>query len=177
VPEIGSPNLTAETRRKAKVGKPKTLTVFAIQQLAHGLAAGFIGVPGVLALDGVHAALGRRLGWLCFTTLRTAVGKAGLVRLELKLLRANNANFNGKGHAVLGYREWESVVQKRLEPDQVFGLAFSLAWPFCNSTVYSTALQPYSFCSCAVFCFTNFLNESRLAAFFSPVFWRASVSA
>src|SRR6476646_5049001 len=28
-----------------------------------------------------------------------------------------------------------------------FGLAFSLACPFCNSTVYSTALQPYSFLS------------------------------
>src|ERR1700704_6222727 len=59
----------------------------------------------------------------------------------------------------------------------VFGLAFSLACPFCNSTVYSTALHPYSFCSCAVFCFTNFLNESRLAGLFSPAFLRASVSA
>src|SRR5215467_4057811 len=59
----------------------------------------------------------------------------------------------------------------------VFGFAFSLACTFCNSTVYSTALQPYSFCSWAVFCFTNFLNESRLAALFSPLFLRASVNA
>src|SRR5438270_8509431 len=58
-----------------------------------------------------------------------------------------------------------------------FGLAFSFACPPCISTVYSTALQPYFLRSCAVFCLTNFLNESRLAALLSPVLLRASVSA
>jgi hypothetical protein len=76
----------------------------------------------------------------------------------------------------LGYRERKKCF-KKAEKDQDFGLAFSLAWPFCNSTVYSTALQPYSFCSWVVFCLTNFLNESRFAELFSPVFLRASVSA
>src|SRR4029077_20897046 len=63
------------------------------------------------------------------------------------------------------------------ERNSHFGLAFNLACPFCSSTVYSTALQPYSFCNWVVFCFTNFLNESRLAGLFSPAFLRASVSA
>src|SRR5215472_6025018 len=59
----------------------------------------------------------------------------------------------------------------------VLGLAFSLTCPFCISTEYSTTLQPYSFFSCSVFWRTNFLKDSRLEEFFSPVVWRASARA
>src|SRR5262249_22616634 len=57
------------------------------------------------------------------------------------------------------------------------GFAFSLTCPPSSSTEYSTVLQPYSLRSCSVFWWTNFLNEARLAEFFSPAFCRASDKA
>jgi hypothetical protein len=75
------------------------LTVLAIQQFAHRLAAGFVRLFRILVLGAARAATGRGIGSVRLTALRATVGKAGLVRLKLKLLRADNADFNGKGHA------------------------------------------------------------------------------
>jgi hypothetical protein len=167
------------TRRAAPRSGKAALTVLAIQQFAHRLAAGFVRLFRILVLRAASAATGRRIGGVSFAASGTAVGKAGLVRLQLKLFCANHADFNGEGHDIFRIQGAGKVLFKKSRSGQAFGLAFSLAWPFCSSTVYSTALQPYSFCSCVVFCFTNFLNESKLAAaaLFSPVFLRASVSA
>src|SRR5579859_18617 len=61
------------------------LTILPIQQFAHCLAAGFVRFLGILVLGAARAATGRGIGSVRLTACRTAVGKAGLVRLELKL--------------------------------------------------------------------------------------------
>src|SRR5580698_1447564 len=84
---------------KSRTRQSKTaLAVLPIQQIAHCFPALFVRFLGRLALVAVHAALG---GWgFCFggAALRTVVGKAGLVRLELKLFRADSTGSDRKSH-------------------------------------------------------------------------------
>jgi hypothetical protein len=73
-----------DTESSPKIGKA-ALTVLAIQQLAHGLAAGFVRFFRILVLGAAHAARGCRLSSVSFAACRASVGEAGFVRLELKL--------------------------------------------------------------------------------------------
>lgn len=83
----------------SRANERRALAVFPVEQIAHGLAACFIGF-------GVHFAVGvayntllrQRLSRLRLAAGRTAVRKTGLVRLELELLRANCTNSNRKSH-------------------------------------------------------------------------------
>src|SRR5579863_7094264 len=85
-------------KRKGSYSARRQSAIFAIQQVAHGFPAGlvrfFLGLP----LDGIHTALRRRLPRLRLAALRTTIGKARLVGLQLKLLRTNTANLDGKRH-------------------------------------------------------------------------------
>ena len=75
------------------------LAVFAIQQIAHGFPAGGIPLAVGLAAGGFFLRLicqGRLVGGAAF---RTTVGKAGFIRLQLKLFSTNRASFDWKSHA------------------------------------------------------------------------------
>jgi hypothetical protein len=74
------------------------LAIFAIQQIAHGLLSCRVHFAGILALVGIHAALGYRGSLFGSAALRTAVGEPGLVRLELEFFRAVAADFDGESH-------------------------------------------------------------------------------
>jgi hypothetical protein len=79
------------------VGFP-ALAVFAIEEVAHGLTAGFVGFFCGLAFVGVHAIFCGGVVCFGFAALGTAVGKAGFVGFELELLFADSADFDGKRH-------------------------------------------------------------------------------
>src|SRR6185437_14592337 len=76
----------------------RVLAVFTIQKIAHGLPAGGIPFASSLAALGVHASGGCRTALVRLTAFRTAVGEAGLIRLQLKFFSANGASFNRKSH-------------------------------------------------------------------------------
>jgi len=73
-------------------------TLFAVKQIADGLAAGVVRFFRGLALVGVAAALVFCVGSFRLTASGTAVGKAGLAGLQLELLRTNGTDFDGKCH-------------------------------------------------------------------------------
>ena len=78
------------------------LTILAVKELAHRAPASLIRFSHSLAFIGVHAAL--RCGvitWFGSTALWARVGETGLIRLQLKLLPAEGADFNRKNHSVL----------------------------------------------------------------------------
>jgi hypothetical protein len=81
------------------------LAVLAVEEVAHRLAAGLVRFIRGLAFVGGHAALGcgtgcfGGAGFLC--ALGAAVCEAGFVGLQFKLLVADGADFDGKGHVRL----------------------------------------------------------------------------
>jgi len=77
--------------------------VFAVEEVAHGLTAGFVRLFGGLAFVGGHAAPGRGVGWfggvrLLLGALGAAVGEAGFVWFQLELFFADGADFDGERH-------------------------------------------------------------------------------
>lgn len=80
----------------------RRLTVLAVQEVADGFAAVFVGLGFGFALLGgePRTACG---GVLVFglTTGGAAVGKAGLVGLQLELFAADCAGSNGEGHGLI----------------------------------------------------------------------------
>lgn len=71
------------------------LAVPAIEQVANRFSPCFVGFRFRLALFGALGSIGRA-GLFRFAARRTAVGEAGLVRLEFKLFLTDNADFDGK---------------------------------------------------------------------------------
>src|SRR6476469_6654920 len=82
----------------ARFGNKAALTVFAIKQVAHSLPACLIRFFGGLAFVGIHTTLGWGLCVFRSAARWTMVGKAGLVRFQFELFRADGANFDGKFH-------------------------------------------------------------------------------
>jgi hypothetical protein len=74
------------------------LAVFAVEEIADGLAAGGVGFAGGLALVGVHGALGGGGGGVSSAAGRALMGKARLVGLEFEFLSADAAGFDGERH-------------------------------------------------------------------------------
>ena len=72
------------------------LAVFAVKQILHGLAAGFVLFARAAAIAGIHAALG--FGLLGLSAVRAAVGKARFPRLEFELFSASNTGFDRVSH-------------------------------------------------------------------------------
>ncbi|MFI5104365.1 MAG: hypothetical protein ACHP79_05525, partial [Terriglobales bacterium] len=72
-------------QRTQRAQSKLVLTIFAIKEVPHGLAAGLVGFLGRFAFVGVHAALGCGLDSLWLAARWAAVGETGLVRLQLKL--------------------------------------------------------------------------------------------
>ncbi len=87
-------------RRATRAEEPRSdLAIFAVQQITHRFSASFVRFCQSFALIGVHAPLGCGLIGLRLTASRTAVGKTGLPRLQLKLFPAGRANFDRKCHS------------------------------------------------------------------------------
>ena len=77
----------------------RPLAVLAVEKVAHGLAARRVGLGLNFALVGVHAVFSCRLRcFLRHAALRTAVGEARLVRLQLKFFTADDAGFDRECH-------------------------------------------------------------------------------
>jgi len=87
---------------KNSVKRGRELAVFAVEEIAHCLAPGFVGFLGGLAFFGAHAALsggaGRIGGGGFLCALGAAVGEAGFVGFEFELFFADGADFDGKRH-------------------------------------------------------------------------------
>jgi hypothetical protein len=66
------------------LGKP--LPILAVQKVAHRLPASRVCFTLILALDGIHAALGYGFNRLGGAALWAAVGETGFIGLQLKLL-------------------------------------------------------------------------------------------
>jgi hypothetical protein len=96
---MGKPG-TAAPGGKLKTRAPATsaLAVLAVEQVAHRVSPGFVRLRQSLALVGVHAPLGYRISRVRFTTSRTTIRKPRLARLQLKLFRADGADFDRKCH-------------------------------------------------------------------------------
>jgi hypothetical protein len=62
------------------------LAVLAIEKVSHGFPASFVGFLLSLALVGVRGRLRFRTGCFGLAALWAAIGKAGLIRLQLELL-------------------------------------------------------------------------------------------
>jgi hypothetical protein len=71
------------------------LAVPAIEQIANRFSPRFVGFRFRLALFGALGSIGRA-GLFRFAARRTAVGEAGLVRLEFKFFLTDNEKFFGK---------------------------------------------------------------------------------
>lgn len=78
---------------------PCLLTVLTIEQVAHRFSAGLVRAIRSLSFVSIHATLFRRLSGFWVAACRTAVGKAGFIRLQLKLFRADGTNFDRKSHS------------------------------------------------------------------------------
>jgi len=74
------------------------LTVFAIQHVADGATAGFVHFGFSLAGFDVKVALAGGVFGLRFAARGTAIGKAGLIRPQFELFRADDAGFDRKRH-------------------------------------------------------------------------------
>src|SRR5215469_6567648 len=88
-------------RRRASVSRFRAArsAILAVQQVAHRSPPRGVHLAVALAsLTLIHAAPRRRVSLLDLTALRTAVGKAGLVRLQLKFLRADHTVSDRKSH-------------------------------------------------------------------------------
>jgi hypothetical protein len=92
-------------RASVRRGRERRLAVLAVEEVAHGLTAGIVRFFGGGAFVGGHAALGCGTGrfggarFLC--ALGAAVGEARFIRLQLELLVADGADFDGKRHVKL----------------------------------------------------------------------------
>lgn len=80
------------------------LAVFAVEQIAHGVAAG----GGLLTAGALLAEVACLFFRFRLTARGAAVGKAGFAWTEFELLTADGAGFDGEGHrnmvAKLGWR-------------------------------------------------------------------------
>ncbi len=72
--------------------------VLAVEQVAHGSAAGFIRLTLRLAIEGVGEAFTGGRGGFGSTAFRTAIGETGFIRFELKLFRADGTDSDRKRH-------------------------------------------------------------------------------
>ena len=72
--------------------------VFAVEQVAHGFAAGGVGFALIFALVGIHGTLAAGFVFVGFAAFGTTVGEAGLTRFQFELLAADHAGFDGKRH-------------------------------------------------------------------------------
>src|SRR5437868_3117782 len=72
--------------------------IFAIKQVAHGVAAGGVGFALIFALVSVHGTLRDWVYILGLTALRTAVGEPRLAGFEFELLAAGYAGFDRESH-------------------------------------------------------------------------------
>jgi len=84
--------------RLPRCGKP--LAILAVQEIAHRPSASFVRFDQRLAFVGVHALLGFEVNRVGLAARRAAVGKAGLIWLQLELFRASRAGSNRKSHDV-----------------------------------------------------------------------------
>ena len=70
--------------------------VFAVEQIAHGFAAGSVGAfVGLQRVGGVCA------GGFFLAAVGTAIGESGLAGFEFEFLSADNASLHGIGHEVM----------------------------------------------------------------------------
>jgi hypothetical protein len=78
--------------------------VFAIEEIAHGFAAG-----GVGAFIGFERVGGLLVGGFFFAALRAAISESGLSGLEFEFLSADYAGFDGVRHVsmIQGPEDWE----------------------------------------------------------------------
>ena len=76
------------------------LAVSPIEEVAHGFSASSIEI-GIGLRFLATALLGRGLRIVLSAAIRTTIGKTRLVGFQLELFRANAANFDRKGHAIL----------------------------------------------------------------------------
>ena len=85
--------------------------VLAVEEVAHGLTAGFVGFPGGLAFFCAHAARGCGAARF-FCALGAAVGEAGFVGFELELLFADGADFDGERHfdSTDDFKSWRGLI-------------------------------------------------------------------
>jgi hypothetical protein len=72
------------------------LTVFAVQQIAHGFAAG-----GVGAFVGLERVAGRLPVGFFFAAVGATIGESGLAGLEFEFLSAGYAGFDGIRHLLM----------------------------------------------------------------------------
>jgi hypothetical protein len=79
--------------------------VFAIEELADGAAASLIQFAVSLACVGIHGTVSATDGF-GLAACGTTVGEAGLVRLQFKLFRANDTNFDGERHTSAPTMVW-----------------------------------------------------------------------
>ncbi len=79
--------------------KLQPLAVLAVQQVAHGPSASFVGFRHTFAFVGVYTALGCGFSLFRFAAFRAAVGEAGLIRFQFELLRAHGADSDRECHA------------------------------------------------------------------------------
>src|SRR3954452_19584915 len=102
------------TSRRRGTRNREALAVLPVEQVAHGLSPGFVRFLRSLAFIGVHGPPRHRIFLILNAAFRTAIGKAGLVRLQFKFFMADAADFNRECHTRKFYddsavpRKWES---------------------------------------------------------------------
>src|SRR5215472_62631 len=77
----------------------KYLTFFAIEHVANRFSPGCVHLDHASALIGFHRLFLRAIARFRSAAFRTTIGKARLVRLQLKLFSANYASFDRKRHS------------------------------------------------------------------------------
>jgi len=77
------------------------LAILAIEKVAHGLPAGFVGLADGLAFVGVHAAFAAGLHGFGGAALGAAIGETGFVRFQLELFGADDTGFDRERHCAV----------------------------------------------------------------------------
>src|SRR5579864_7440577 len=81
--------------RSSFIAHCSTSTVFAVEQILHGFAAGGIGAS--VGLERV-AGFGARTGRIFLAARRAAVGETGLARFQFEFFATNGTDFDWKCH-------------------------------------------------------------------------------
>lgn len=94
------------------------LVVLTVKQIAHRSPSGFVHFTLIPALNNIHAVFTDLVTFLGNAALRTAVRETRFVRLQFELLRADDADFDGKRHYLFMITETgacgcQAFVQKR----------------------------------------------------------------
>ena len=98
----------------------RRLTIFAVEEVAHRLSPRFVRFHQCLAFVSIHALFRCCVNVFGLAALRAAIGKAGFIRPQFELLRANSAHFDRKCHLTI------MIPTHTLEPQET---QICLRWP------------------------------------------------